>query len=106
MDETVYIEYVSSSGGSASSSANTEPRPEAATPKPKANVKETELYDTLELTPEASTAEIKKAYYRLARKHHPDKNSGDADAKVRFQAISEAYQVLVDEEQRARYDES
>ena len=50
--------------------------------------------------------EIKKAYRRLAMKFHPDKNAGDDQAKVRFQAISEAYSLLSDPDKRRFYDET
>ncbi|RPB11399.1 DnaJ-domain-containing protein [Morchella conica CCBAS932] len=67
-------------------------------------VKETEYYDTLEVTPTASELEIKKAYRKLAIKLHPDKNLDDPTAPAKFQAISEAYQVLSNEELRKQYD--
>ena len=52
----------------------------------------------------ATAAQIKKAYYMLARKYHPDKNPGDTSVEERFKAISEAYQVLSDDKLRADYD--
>lgn len=52
----------------------------------------------------ADETEIKKAYWNLARKHHPDVNQGDPDAESRFKEINEAYQVLSDPDKRARYD--
>lgn len=52
----------------------------------------------------ATEAEIKKAYRRLARKHHPDVNPGDAAAQKRFQEIASAYEVLKDPKRRAHYD--
>ncbi|KAI5844559.1 X-domain of DnaJ-containing-domain-containing protein [Morchella snyderi] len=67
-------------------------------------VKETEYYDTLEVAPTASELEIKKAYRKLAIKLHPDKNLDDPTAPAKFQAISEAYQVLSNEELRKQYD--
>lgn len=55
--------------------------------------------------PEAATAdEIKKAYRRLAKKFHPDRNQGDKTASERFKEISEAHAVLSDAEKRKQYD--
>jgi curved DNA-binding protein len=48
--------------------------------------------------------EIKKAYRKLARKYHPDRNPGDKTAEAKFKQVQEAYDVLSDKEQRARYD--
>ncbi|KAJ2893432.1 DnaJ-like protein, partial [Coemansia aciculifera] len=65
---------------------------------------ETEYYDWLEITPAATQAEIKKKYYVLALKYHPDKNPS-AEAEDKFKQISEAYQVLADPKQRHQYNE-
>ena len=62
-----------------------------------------DYYDVLGVPRDASAADIRKAYRALARKHHPDV-SKDPDAKDRFAAISEAYEVLRDKDKRARYD--
>lgn len=77
----------------------------AATNKKKADgaVKNTEYYDALGVPTDASNAQIKKAYYISARKYHPDKNPSQ-EAKVKFQVIGEAYQVLSDEKLRKVYD--
>ncbi len=61
-------------------------------------------YDVLGVTRESSQAEIKKAYYRLAKANHPDHNPGDKAAEDRFKEASGAYQILSDEESRARFD--
>ena len=65
---------------------------------------ETEYYDCLEVAPSATSGEIRRQYYVLARKCHPDKNLDDPDAKAKFQKIGEAYQILSDEKLRAQYD--
>jgi curved DNA-binding protein CbpA len=67
-------------------------------------VKEREFYDTLGVSTKASNEEIKKAYYNMAKKYHPDRNRNDPSALSKFQSIGEAYQVLSDEKLRADYD--
>jgi len=67
-------------------------------------VKETSLYDQLEIKSDASTDDIKKAYKRLAIKYHPDKNKSP-DASEKFKSISQAYEILSNPEKRQRYDQ-
>jgi molecular chaperone DnaJ len=62
------------------------------------------LYDTLGVAKGASQDEIKKAYRKLARQYHPDKNPGDQEAEDRFKDVQGAYDVLSDEEKRKQYD--
>ncbi len=61
-------------------------------------------YKVLEAKRNSSQSEIKKAYRRLARKHHPDVNPGDKSAEERFKQIQEAYRVLSDPDKRKIYD--
>ncbi len=66
-----------------------------------------DYYEVLGLAKNASEAEIKKAYRRLAMKHHPDRNTGDkaAEAEKSFKEAKEAYEVLSDAQKRAAYDQ-
>src|SRR6185436_10615178 len=64
-----------------------------------------DYYATLGLDKKASAADIKRAYRRLARKHHPDLNPGDKAAEQKFKDINEANEVLGDPEKRRKYDE-
>ena len=63
-----------------------------------------DYYEVLGLPSEASEAEIKKAYRRLARDHHPDANPDDSGAEERFKELTEAYEVLSNPESRRAYD--
>ena len=65
---------------------------------------EKDFYKVLGVSKDASDADIKKAYRKLARKYHPDQNPGDEAAERRFKEISEAHTVLADPEQRKQYD--
>ncbi|MBX3355645.1 MAG: molecular chaperone DnaJ [Phycisphaeraceae bacterium] len=61
-------------------------------------------YEILGVERTSSAEDLKRAYRRLAMKYHPDRNPGDAKAEEEFKACAEAYEVLSDEEKRARYD--
>jgi len=63
-----------------------------------------DYYEVLEVTRTVTTEEIKRSYRKLAVKHHPDKNPGDAHAEERFKELGEAYDVLMDDNKRAAYD--
>jgi molecular chaperone DnaJ len=63
-----------------------------------------DYYKTLGVDKKASADEIKKAYRKLARQYHPDRNPGDKDAEARFKDISQAYDVLGDPDKRKQYD--
>ena len=63
-----------------------------------------DYYEVLGVARDAAEADIKKAYRRLAMKHHPDRNPGDADAEATFKEAKEAYEALSDQDKRAAYD--
>jgi molecular chaperone DnaJ len=67
---------------------------------------EKDFYQVLGVSKDASAAEIKKAYRKLAREYHPDTNKNNPDAEAKFKDISEAYGVLSDEKRRKEYDEA
>jgi molecular chaperone DnaJ len=62
------------------------------------------LYDTLGVSKSASADEIKKAYRKLAREFHPDRNPGDSNAEEKFKEVQHAYDVLSDADKRKQYD--
>ncbi|RDY02424.1 Chaperone protein dnaJ 6 [Mucuna pruriens] len=67
---------------------------------------QTSLYQVLGVERTASQQEIKKAYYKLALRLHPDKNPGDEEAKEKFQQLQKVISILGDEEKRALYDQT
>ena len=64
-----------------------------------------DYYEVLGVDRSADDAEIKKAYRRLAMKHHPDRNAGDQDAEAHFKEAKEAFEVLSDSSKRGAYDQ-
>jgi DnaJ-class molecular chaperone len=63
-----------------------------------------DLYEVLEIGPDADDDEVRRAYQKLARRHHPDIRPGDAEAEARFEEVARAFEVLADPELRRRYD--
>jgi molecular chaperone DnaJ len=63
-----------------------------------------DCYELLGVPRNATTDDIKKAYRKLAMQHHPDRNHGNPEAEHRFKEVSEAYQILSDDQRRAAYD--
>ena len=64
-----------------------------------------DYYDVLGISKHSSNQDIKKAYRKLAKKYHPDTNPGDEKAEKLFKEVTEAYNVLSDEEKRKLYDQ-
>ena len=64
-----------------------------------------DFYDTLGVSRDASDADIKSAYRKLAMKYHPDRNQGDAASEQKFKDVSQAYEILKDPKKRQTYDQ-
>ena len=64
-----------------------------------------DFYEVLGVAKNVSQAELKKAYRKLAMKHHPDRNPDDATAEEKFKEAKEAYDILSDEQKRSAYDQ-
>ena len=64
-----------------------------------------DYYEVLGVGKDASKSDLKKAFYKLAKKYHPDTHPGDKEAEAKFKEANEAYQVLSDDERRAQYDQ-
>lgn len=64
-----------------------------------------DYYEVMGVPKNATEAEIKQAYRKLAKKYHPDLHPGDKEAEAKFKEINEAYEVLSDKDKRARYDQ-
>ena len=62
-------------------------------------------YEVLGVARSASEDDIKKAYRKLARQFHPDRNPGDKQAETKFKEVQEAYDLVSDKEKRAQYDQ-
>ena len=103
-DDDILLKQGSAAGGKEEEGGGGETSAAPGGEAAPAAVKETRYYDLLGVAVDAPESKIKKAYYIEARKWHPDKNPDDEEAKAKFQAIGEAYQVLSDEKLRKIYD--
>src|SRR3954463_12146477 len=64
-----------------------------------------DYYEVLGVPRNASEADVKKAYRKLARQHHPDRNPGDKTAETKFKEVQEAYDIVGDAEKRKKFDQ-
>ena len=64
-----------------------------------------DYYEVLGVDRSAQSGELKRSFRKLAMKYHPDRNPNDAEAEKKFKEVSEAYEVLQDDEKRAAYDQ-
>ena len=64
-----------------------------------------DYYEILEVSRDANEDEIKRSYRKLAMKYHPDRNPDNPEAEAKFKEAAEAYEVLRDQQKRARYDQ-
>lgn len=69
------------------------------------NIGADDFYEILGVPRDASSADIKKQYYKLAKQYHPDQNSHDTKAGEKFAKLQNAYEVLSDDKRRAAYDQ-
>ena len=74
-------------------------------PRPEPDMAKRDYYEVLGVEKNASPDEVKRAYHKLALKHHPDRNQGDPEAEGKFKEASEAYAVISDADKRRKNDQ-
>lgn len=72
--------------------------------QPRSTTNKRDYYEVLDVSKDASAADIKRAYYKLAKQCHPDSNPGDKEAAKKFAEVSHAYEILADDKKRKAYD--